>query len=413
MHIELPYGKATQSLSVPDSRPTTILRPQSGKISNSATVLSEALENPLESPALQEFVRPGHPLLIVVNDAARNTPTADVLQKIQPVLSRCLVRFLMATGTHRPPDETELRSILGPFYSSHRSQIHIHDCHAQQDLREIGITPMGTRVLINRRVAEASKILVIGSVEPHYFAGFTGGRKGLIPGAAGFETIEQNHSHAMSGQAQPMKLDGNPVHEDMAEAVALVKQPVFSIQVVLDVQERICAAFAGDLTATLTAAAHKAGTVYGAPVPEQAEIVVAVAVPPLDANLYQAQKALEHARLAVRPGGVLILVSACTDGIGPDHFYRLLTSGDDKEQILGIIRRGYRLGHHKAANWIRLSRQVSLYGVTALAPEILQSLDMRPFSSVQEAFDTAFRKRKGSVLIMPSASLTVPVSGQP
>ncbi|MFC1569287.1 nickel-dependent lactate racemase [bacterium] len=409
MNIDIQYGDRCCSISIPKSRLAGILKSKSVQPVDPHIILNKALSQPVDAPMLDEFVEQNESLLIIVNDGARHTPTALILETIRPILEKVDIEFLIATGTHRYSTELELMSILGPFYQTHRSRINIHDCHRKSSLEEIGTTSRKTEVWIHRLAAYASKILVIGSVEPHYFAGFTGGRKALIPGVAGFQTVEQNHSHAMSKLSEPMKLTGNPVHEDMEEAVRLLNKNIFSIQVVLDIHDQICAAFTGDLYGSLNIAAETCRKIYGGVISQKADIVVAVATPPLDCDLYQSQKAMEHARLALNTRGILILVSACHEGIGPDHFYQLLTSDSNPDNVLKIIQQGYKLGHHKAANWISLSRDVTLFGVTQLNPRILQSVYMHPFSSVQEALDYALQKKSGRVLVMPSASVTVPV----
>jgi nickel-dependent lactate racemase len=406
--ISIPFDKRIQNIRIPESRLAGVLDIPISAKRDPKTLFIKALASPVNSAPLSEFIRSSEPLLIIINDATRSTPTAFVLDFIRPLIASCSVHFLVSTGTHRTPTESELRWIIGSTYESQRNRIQIHDCF-KSPLEELGMTRYGSPILINRQVTQASKILVIGSVEPHYFAGFTGGRKGLFPGAAGYAAIEHNHSLVMTGLSQPMKLRGNPVHEDMSEAVRFLKKELFSIQIVADPQARIREVFTGDIHDSLETAAAKAAEIYGVPLDRKADIVVAAAAPPLDCDLYQSQKAMEHARLAINSGGILILVSACRDGIGPDHFVRLLQSDPDPDHILEIIRQGYRLGYHKAYNWISLLKQVRLFGVTKLSPGILQSLHMRPFDTVQAAVDQALQDVPGKVLVIPSASVVVPV----
>ncbi|MBN2103993.1 nickel-dependent lactate racemase [bacterium] len=403
------YNKEYIKICIPESRLDGVLSPKSDMTEPDHVILNRALLHPFDSPKLDEFIRKDESLLIIVNDSARHTPTARILEMIRPTINKSDVQFLVATGAHRPPSITELELIFGSYYQTHRSQIFYHDCWRDTDLESVGTTDFGTHVLINRRVLKASKILIIGSVEPHYFAGFTGGRKALVPGVAGFQTIEQNHSHAMSALSEPMKLMGNPVHEDMVEAVRMLDKKIFSIQMVLNNDNRVDAAFTGDIHVSMNMAAERAREVYGIQVSHKADIVLAVTVPPLDSNLYQSQKAMEHARLILNTGGILILVSACSNGIGPDAFYRLLTLNKDFNTVMEIIQQGYKLGYHKAAKWIGLLRQASLFGVTQLDPEILGAIHMTSFTSLQKAIDHALEEKSGKVWVMPSASVTVPI----
>ncbi|MBN1781115.1 nickel-dependent lactate racemase [bacterium] len=408
--IILPYAGGTVKISVPESRLAGVLNPNPVQSRSPAELFKNAFSEPLKAPVPGQWIHGGEQLLVIVNDASRPTPTAAVLEMMKPFLQKTRVEFLVATGTHGQATELELRLMLGSFFETHDGHTHSHDCHDNAMLDPVGTTTRGTEVRINRRVMQADKILIIGSVEPHYFAGYTGGRKGLVPGVAGYRTIEQNHSHAMSEDVRPLRLAGNPVHEDMAEAVRLLgHRDIYSVQIVLDHEDRIFAVFAGDLEATLEAAAVKAREVYGVHAADKEDIVLAAAAPPLDRDLYQSQKAMEHARHALNPGGIMILVSACVQGIGPSAFYDLLTSHPDPEEILRTIKNGYLLGHHKAARWLDLAGQVSLYCVTHLDPDIVRKLGLLPFETVQHALDRALRERPGRILVMPYATVTVPL----
>ena len=409
--IRIPFDNKIRNIRIPESRLAGLLEVPVFTDRDLESLSIKAFSGFVNSAPFRRFVRGREALLVIVNDITRSTPTARILNLIRPKITSASVHFLVSAGAHRAPAETELKSIMGSFYESHRTRIQIHDCN-NSPLEELGVTAHGSPVLINSHAVRASKILVIGSVEPHYFAGFTGGRKGLIPGVAGYSTIEHNHSLAMSELSQPLKLKGNPVHEDMSEAAGFLKNEIFSIQVVTDTQARIRGVFTGDIHDSLGKAAGKAAEIYGVPCTEKADIVIAAAASPLDRDLYQSQKAMEHARIAVNSGGILILVSACREGIGPDHFVKLIRSDPDPDRVLDIIRQGYRLGHHKAYNWINLSKRVRLYGVTKLNPGILQSLHMRPFETVQAAVDQALREVPGKVLVIPSASVVVPVLSQ-
>jgi len=183
---------------------------------------------------------------------------------------------------------------------------------------------------INRMVTEAGSILVIGSVEPHYFAGFTGGRKSFLPGVASHRTIERNHEGALSPRSRVLSLEGNPVHEDMMAAMDILDEvPIFSIQTVLTADHRIYAVAAGDIHDSFRAAVERAKKVFCVRMGRKADIVVTVAAHPMDVDLYQSHKALENGKMALRPGGVIILVSRCREGVGEDQFYRLLASHKD------------------------------------------------------------------------------------
>jgi len=287
----------------------------------------------------------------------------------------------------------------------------VQDKKKKEDLVYVGSTSNGTQMWINKAAYEAGAIIPIGSVEPHYFGGYTGGRKSFLPGIAGYKTIEQNHKLVLEPGAEALKLQGNPVHEDFMEAMdTLSSKPIFSIQTVLDGERRLYAATSGDIHKSFDKAISYAKEVFCVSVKEKADIVVSVAPYPMDVDLYQAQKALDNGKLALKENGILILVAKCRTGIGSKTFYDLLASSDSSDEILKMIKKEYKLGYHKAAKMAEIDRWAKMWGVTDLGPEVLRNVFIRPFPSIQEAIDEAL-KEKGSgakVLFLMDGSITVP-----
>ncbi|MBN1434469.1 DUF2088 domain-containing protein, partial [Candidatus Fermentibacterales bacterium] len=229
----MPYGPdGSIPLDVPEGG--LVLYPNEVPVSDWKRVIRDALEAASGPSSLTEFLRERKSLLVVVNDAARPTPTAKVLSLIRSDLKGVPHRLIVATGAHRSPTEEELETILGDLHTAERGNLIIHDARNPDEMVRTGTTSRGTEVLLNRAVLEADGILVIGSVEPHYFAGYTGGRKAFVPGLAAYSTIERNHSHAMSPDSLPLALEGNPVHDDMMDALTTIgEKPVFAIMTVL------------------------------------------------------------------------------------------------------------------------------------------------------------------------------------
>jgi len=275
-----------------------------------------------------------------------------------------------------------------------------------------GRTSRGTDIRLNQAVAAADRIIIITSVEPHYFAGYTGGRKSIFPGLAAYESIAQNHRWALDAASATFALKGNPVHDDMEEIVQRLGKPIFTLQAVLDAHHRICAAYAGDYQQAFYAAIEKARQIFAVRIAKRADIVLTVAPYPTDIDLYQAQKAMENARHAVSPGGVLILVAECRDGIGGDTFYKLLSSSSDAQAVLAEIQRGYKLGYHKAAKMIEMMNNCTVFAVTSIEPARLEKIFIRPFDSVQQAFDAAaaIKGPDASVIVLMDGNLTVPTT---
>jgi nickel-dependent lactate racemase len=259
-----------------------------------------------------------------------------------------------------------------------------------------------------------------GSVEPHYHAGFTGGRKAFLPGTAAFITIQTNHSLALSPHARALALEGNPVHEDMMDALKLIKAPVFSLMSVLDKAQGLAAAFAGDIMASFYAAAETAREVFCVRVSGAADIVVSVAKFPMDIDLYQSQKAIDNGALALKDGGTLILVSACREGIGSDEAYaKILAASTSPSDAIERIRCGYKLGYHKAAKMAMVSERATVLAVTQIPPEQLAPLFITSAASPQAALDEALQTARArgiltpKILILPDGCVTIPDVGYP
>ena len=374
-------------------------------------ILREALANPMASGGLEEFLT--GKILCIVNDATRTTPTAAVLEAIYPQLKDREIEFLVATGAHRGPTEEEYRGIFGRHYGEFKGRVWAHDARGDE-MAYAGRTGRGTEVYINRRFWDADRVLVIGSVEPHYYAGFTGGRKAIIPGIAAFRTIEENHRLALEEGAGIMRLEGNPVEEDLEEALQLLRKEIFSITAVTDGRGEVCTAYAGDLGETFRAAVEKAKEVYSVKVGLPADVVVTAAGPPMDKSLYQAHKALYNGALGLREGGILILVSRCGEGIGDEGLREAMVKGRDPQGVLALARGHYRLGYQTAVSISRLALKYRVWGVTGLARGGPEEAFMQPFGSLQGALDEALEGREDvRVLVLPEGSVTVPIPAPP
>jgi nickel-dependent lactate racemase len=412
MEIKIPYGNAHIPIQIPDEKVLGIYQPNPVQIGNEHDTVVQALEHPIGSPSFPLFLQDARDILIIVNDATRPTPTSKVLEIISDRLQGVDVSFIVATGNHRGPTEDEFRFIFGSFYETYKDRIHIHAASNDDDMVYLGTSKSGTDMYINRLGVEAHKLVIIGSVEPHYFAGYTGGRKSFLPGIAAFRTIQQNHKHALLPEARLLGLSGNPVHEDMIDALSVIQdKEIFSIQTVLDRERRIYAATAGDIHASFNAAIEKANDVYAVKVPSKADIVVSVAPYPMDIDLYQSQKALETGKLALNHNGILILVSKCRMGVGDETFMELLTSAKNAAEVLERIKAGYVLGYHKAAKMAEISLWAEMWAKTDLPPDVIQSVYMKPVDDLQMALETALQQKgdQAKALFLLEGSITVPI----
>ncbi len=411
MDIPIPLGERTEIVSFPDDWQVKVIHPKAISVGEARDVIREALQSPVHAPPFSEFISPFRRPCVIVNDATRPTPTARVLECIYPELAERDVTFLVATGSHRAPTEEEYRFIFGDLWEWASKRVVVHDAKASP-CRLLGRTRFGNDLHLNALLWEADCIIPIGSVEPHYFAGYTGGRKSLMPGVASYESITVNHRLAISPAARLLTLEGNPVAEDLNDAEALMLDTfhLFSIMTVLDGAGQVYAARAGHLKYAFRKLVAMADEVFVVDVNEKADVVITVAREPTDIDLYQSQKALENVRHALKDGGILILVSACRSGVGSRAFLDLLASEETPEAVVKRLKAEYRLGYHKAGKMAELAMMCHLWAVTFLDEETIRQAKMRPLKSVSEAIKE-IRDMKGSavsVLIVMDGGMTIP-----
>jgi len=410
--VDVPYGSSSIRARVPEANLAGVLHPRSMPVRDEQELIRESLARPIASPSLAEFLSSSGKTLVVVNDATRPTPTARVV----PVLlemAKCPedLWFIVATGAHGPPTSAELAMIFGPSLSSIAPRVLIHHSRKPSEQAYVGTTSAGAHVSLDAAVLEAGRIVVLSSVEPHYFAGYTGGRKSFLPGLAAFESIEQNHSLALKPGVNPLALSGNAVHEDMVEAASFLGgKPVFSINLVLDRDNRIYSTTSGDLHKSFIAATKLADEVFVIPVEARADVVVSVARAPLDRDFYQIQKALEHALPALTKGGVVILVSKCPAGVGEDSYIRFIQRCGTPEVVLERVSKELNFGCHKAGRLAKAVLRGRILAVTDLDPLILKRVFIEPFSFLQAAIDNALSSAgpDARMLFLMNGSITVP-----
>ncbi len=405
MRVSVLYGSERIWFELPEDRYLGSFPVKEPEGVDEGEVVERSLENPL-GPRLEGF--DAKKVLISVNDATRLIPTPRLLDHVLRRVKADL-RIIVATGSHRAPTEEEYKdSILGHHYDSLRKLTLAHDAK-RSDFVDLGTTSRGTPILVNKEVFEHDLIITLSSVEPHYFAGYSGGRKMIAPGLCMYETIERNHKLALLPEAALGKLDGNPVHEDLEEIARAVAEgvSVFSVNTAVSGEGRVWAAESGDLFGSFYAVIRRVEDNYLVKLPEEPEVVVAVAPKQMGIDLYQAQKAMEAGKLVARKGGVIILVAPCWDGIGPRNFYDLLTSGPI-EEVKRKVWEEYKLGYHKAAKLIEALENYRILAVTNLEDEVLRRIGIEPFRSVQEAVNEALSSVSGSVAVLPEASVCVP-----
>lgn len=403
MTLKVPYGDSRVEAEVPGKHPVVVLEP---KRSQGYGSITEGLRKSNVESLLAPFGR----VTLIINDATRPTPTAEVLTGLRPALAHKEVKILVGSGAHRKPVEKEYQRLLGECYEEFRPVTFAHDWRDEKLLAKVGTTTRGTPVILNKRALEAEAVLAISSVEPHWFAGYTGGRKSLLPAIAGEQSILANHKLVLKGESDSLKLTGNPVHEDMEEALDLFPKPYFGVMTVQDGEGKVAAVYAGTLKEAFLAAVPKADEVYTVELPEKADIAIAVAAPPMDSDFFQARKAYDNGFRAVKPGGIVILVAQSGMGLGNPDFIGLLRSSRDPDVIRQKIENEYALGYHTAKHHLDMAEKVELWAVTDMESGVAEELFVKPYPSLDSALKEAFRwkGKDARVAVLPQASLTVP-----
>jgi nickel-dependent lactate racemase len=410
MIIDVKYGKdEVQKVEIPDENYIGTFYPKDVECGDPDKVIGDSLDNPIGYTSLDDFLAGGEDIVFIVNDGTRPTPTAKVLDALSKRMDLKKARYLVATGTHRDMTQEEYNFVFGKHYQDLKDRIICHDAKTSECVF-LGTSKNGTPMEVNKIAVDADRLVIITSVEPHYFAGYTGGRKSFLPGVASFKTVETNHKLAMKKEAQALALEGNPVHEDMMDALEVVKgKKIFAIETVLDRHQNIYKSVTGELNASFYEAVKYANEVFSVPIPEKADVVITVAPYPMDVDLYQSQKALDNGKWALKEGGKIIMVSKCREGIGHPTFLNQLSSSDDPNKVLENLRAEYKLGYHKAAKMAEIATWASIWAVTGLDPEILSKANIRPYPTVDAAMKDAFKDNpKARVIVLMDGSVTIP-----
>lgn len=405
MNIILPYANESLQFEIPDQNLLGVIKPN--PIAQSREINYGDLQNKFEG-----FLKNGKNVLVIVNDYTRPTPTADIIAQIEQSLKDYDFRFIVACGSHRAPNDKDLIQIFGKYAQTYKDKILVHDARDTTSLKFLGKTTRGTPVWLNQAVWQADKIVVINSVEPHYFAGYTGGRKSILPGIAGLDSITANHKLSLQPGAKTLALKGNPVHEDMTEIAKMIPRDIFSIQTIIDAEHKLYSIRYGDIFESFAEAVNDANQIFCVPISEKADIVIGLIQPPYDINFYQSQKAIENAKLALKDNGIMIILSHCRDGVGDDEFIRIIANAGDAQKTLDAINRHFVLGYQKSAKLVDTMRWAQIWTVMPIDDNIVKSIFMRPFSYIKTALEQAWfeKGRDAKILILPDASLTVPNS---
>ncbi len=394
--ILLPYGRTALPLHIEENRLEALMQARMHSYEPKADeqeLVRGALAEPFGTKRLRELAAGKQNVVIVTSDHTRAVPSRItlpiLLAEIREGNPDADITILIATGLHRATTEEEQRRMFGDEIVDHE-KIAVNDAFCEEDFVSLGTLPSGAEFCVNRIAAECDLLVTEGFIEPHFFAGFSGGRKSILPGICSEKTVNENHSFRAisSPNAKTGVLDGNPIHKDMVEAARRVNVQ-FILNVALGEKKQIIAAFAGDLEQ-----AHEEGVAFirrwsQCPAVEGDIVVTSNGGYPLDQNLYQSPKAVATAEACCREGGVIIMCCSCCDGIGGEHFEKLITLGapDEITEYLSKIPPRETIPEQWCAQiYARILKRHTVILVTdGLTEQQVRSVNMIPAKTPDEA----------------------------
>jgi len=419
MKVRLAYGKEGLWIELPDDLNIAVVEPRFVPgLPNEREAIQKALREPIASAPLKELVKPNDTVAIVFSDITRPMPNARVLPVLLEELSHVPssnIVLINALGTHRPQTEDELAEMLGREVVENYRIVQ-HNCHDKENLVYLGESSFKHPIWVNKTYMESSIKILTGFIEPHFFAGFSGGPKAVLPGLAGEETILRNHGAEMIGHPKATWgiTEGNPIWEEMRE-VAAKTNPTFLLNVSINKEKEITGVFAGDVWEAHARGVEFVREVAMVPVDEPFDIVITSnSGYPLDLNLYQAVKGMSAAAQIVREGGSIIIAAECWDGI-PDHgeYKNILKMAKSPQELLEKINApGFLVQDQWEAQVQALVQlKADVYVKSAyLTDEQIRDALLLPCHSIEETLERLLKKYgpQARICVLPEGPQTIP-----
>jgi nickel-dependent lactate racemase len=422
-NVVLKYGSTSIPCHLPGARMLQMEKIETSRPPHQ--LVTEALNNPIGTPRLQGIINAGEKVVIVTSDITRYSASEVYLPLVVDELNRCgipdaNISIVIALGIHRGQSAEEHRKILGPLYG--RIAVYDHDCDDPEQLVDLGVTDGGIPVQINRRVTAADRVIVTGTIGFHYFAGFGGGRKGLVPGVARRETCMASHFAVFNppetGGKHPSAvtgvLAGNPVHRNLLQAAQRV-EPDFLLNTVLGPNKEIVAVFCGELEQAHLAGCELVRSLYSVPVAAAADLaIISCGGEPKDINFIQAQKALDYGCRAVKEGGTIIFLAACRDGFGYPTFFDWFRY-QDLEEFEAALRANYQINGQTAHAVLTRSRRFRILLISEFSSEQTAAMGMEKSPDLQTALQQVIPSLPGnfSTVIIPDGGTILPIVTAP
>jgi len=413
MKVSLNYGHTSMTLNIPDENYMETLKPKEVKeVIDPIAEVRRALANPIGSKKLKELVSSQDKVIILVSDVSRPCPSYILLPPIlnelnEAGLSNDQITIIFGLGVHRKQTEEEKKRLVGEEVYN---QIKCID-HDIDNCVKIGTTKRGNKVSVFKEALKSDFIIATGNLEFHYFAGFSGGAKAVAPGICSRDTTANNHKHFLEPGAKAGIIKGNPVREEMEEIGEMVGIN-FMVNAVLNSHKKIVKVVAGDVTKAHREGAKYINDIFSVKIDSLADIIItSPGGYPKDIDLYQTHKAMENASLAVKKGGIIIVVGECKDGLGEGKFAQALNGELSPQELIEELKKNFILGRHKASRVASIHLESEIYLVSNLAEEIKKNLFIKSFNSLEEAFSEAIKAQgeKVKVLVMPYGGSTLPV----
>ena len=423
--IDIPYYTATLPLHIEEKNLAAVVTAKihdykPGK--SEEEISREALANPIGTPKLRELARGKKRIVLVTSDHTRAMPSKVtlpiLLEEIRAGNPDADITILIATGLHRPTTEEEQRKMFGDAIVD-KEKIAINDAFKPEDFEHMGSLPSGAEFYVNRIARDCDLLVAEGFIEPHFFAGFSGGRKSIFPGVCSQETVNENHSFKAISSPYAMTgiLDNNPIHTDMVYGARKMNL-AFIFNVALDADKKIIAAFAGDMEeAHLKGCDFIRGLSQCPPIAGEI-IITSNGGYPLDQNLYQTPKAVATAEACAARDAVIIMCASCVDGMGGTHFEKLIVSGtpEEIEKKLSVIPPRETIPEQWCAQiYSRILKKHKVILVTTyLDHELVRKANFIPASSPDEALAKAYeiKGKDARVVVIPDGVAVLAVSGK-
>lgn len=418
MLVKIPFGRGFEECEIEDSRIQAHLEPSWPKPAEPDFCVESALSNPIGSESLAELAEKAGRILIISSDNTRPVPSKTTLPRLVAKMKKespqASIRLLVATGLHEwSPSGSELKEKFGQALDYFEEFV-IHSAKNIGSLENLGSLSTGNTLYVNTLLKEADLVVAEGYIEGHFFAGFTGGPKSILPGVSGVETIMNNHSprNIDHPKARCGVAEGNPIYEEMLEAAHMAKLR-FILNVVLDGCKRILSAFAGDAVE-----AHRIGRVFALkccgvkPVPGDI-VITSNGGYPLDRNLYQLVKGISNGALTAREGGVIVACGECIDGVGHQGFYEMLASSSSPGEFLSRLRSGeiWREAQWEAQVLAKVLERFRVVVVSrGVDSKTVESMHMTHAKNLKEGLEIALSlKPRGRIILLPDGPSAIPL----